>query len=498
MPVLMNAAPLKDQGGGTVGAVCSFQELTERKRAEEALRASEAELHSVINRTPFMLVRCTRDLRYRFISNAYAQMMGRHRDEIIGATIAETLGARGFATLHPYIERVLRGEEEVEFECELDFPEIGRRSFYIAYRPEHDANGDVGGWIASLLDMTEERQGDAARRQLASIVESSDDAIISKDLNGVIVSWNPGARRLFGYAAEEVVGKPITIIIPQELQDQEPVILGRIRRGERIDHFETVRRCKDGRLVDISLTVSPMKDERGKIVGASKIARDISARKHAEAVLARRADEQAALYRFTDRLYRAAILGGDLRGGLGCDHRGAALQPSVDPALRPRRGHALCRLARLVGSLSRRRRRSFAVGGRRSQSRARVPARYRRGGPRSPDRPGGAARRHPRAHFHSADGRRQAGRQIHDLLRRAARIQPRRHRSRPDAGTSARLRHRAHAGGPGARRHGSGTARASANGWRQKSKSARWSAIESGMSRKTCSRSPISKAISSA
>jgi PAS domain S-box-containing protein len=307
MPVLMNAAPLKDQSGRIAGAVCSFQELTEYKRTEQALRASEAELHSVINRTPFMLVRCTRDLRYRFISNAYAQMFGRHRSEIIGKTIAETLGEQGFATLRPYIERVLRGED-VEFECELDFPKIGRRCFHIAYRPEHDANGDVGGWIASLLDMTEERQGDAARRQLASIVESSDDAIISKDLNGVIVSWNPAARRLFGYSAEEVIGKPVTIIIPPELHDQEPVILGRIRRGERIDHFETVRRCKDGRLVDISLTVSPMKDEHGKIVGASKIARDITARRYAEAVLARRADEQAALYRFTDRLYRAASL----------------------------------------------------------------------------------------------------------------------------------------------------------------------------------------------
>ncbi|MGB6747177.1 MAG: PAS domain S-box protein [Xanthobacteraceae bacterium] len=307
MPVLMNAAPLRDPSGRIEGAVCSFQELTERKRVEEALRASEAELHSVINRTPFMLVRCTRDLRYRFISDAYAQTMGRHRNEIIGKTIAGTLGERGFVTLRPYIERVLRGEE-VEFECELDFPEIGRRCFYIAYRPEHDANGDIGGWIASLLDITEERQGEQASRQLASIVESSDDAIISKDLNGVIVSWNPGARRLFGYSAEEVVGKPVTIIIPQDLQDQEPVILGRIRRGERIDHFETVRRCKDGRLVDISLTVSPMRNEHGKIVGASKIARDITARKHAESVLARRADEQAALYRFTDRLYRAASL----------------------------------------------------------------------------------------------------------------------------------------------------------------------------------------------
>ncbi|HUI11882.1 MAG TPA: PAS domain S-box protein [Xanthobacteraceae bacterium] len=307
LPVLMNAAPLKDQLGGIVGAVCSFQELTERKRTEEALRASEAELQSVINRTPFMLVRCSGDYRYRFISDAYGQMLGRHRNEIIGKTIAEILGQQGFAALRPYIERVLRGEE-VEFECELDLARIGRRCFYIAYRPERDANGAIGGWIASLLDVTEERHGEAARRLLASIVESSDDAIISKDLDGIIVSWNPGAQRLFGYSAEEVVGKPITIIIPEGLRGEEPVILGRIRCGERIEHFETVRRCKDGRLVDISLTISPMRNERGTVVGASKIARDITARKQAEAVMARRADEQAALYRFTDKLYRSTSL----------------------------------------------------------------------------------------------------------------------------------------------------------------------------------------------
>jgi len=162
----------------------------------------------------------------------------------------------------------------VKFECKLDFPDVGTRCLYIAYRPELDANGGVGGWIASLLDITEERQGEQARRQLANIVESSDDAIISKDLNGVIVSWNPGAQHLFGYSVEEVVGKSITIIIPDELQDEEPKILARIRRGERVEHYETIRRCKDGRLLDLSLTVSPMKDEHGKIVGASKIARD--------------------------------------------------------------------------------------------------------------------------------------------------------------------------------------------------------------------------------
>ena len=307
VPVLMNVEPLKDITGRVVGAVCSFQELTERKRAEEALRASEAELQSVINRTPFMLVRCSRDLRYRFISEAYAQLLDRRRDDIIGKTIEETLGVEGYATLRPHIGKVLRGET-VEFECDLNFPKAGKRRLAIAYRPELDAKGKAGGWIASLLDVTEQRFAEQARQRLVSIVESTDDAIISKDLDGVIVSWNPGAQLLFGYAAEEVIGKPITILIPADLQAEEPKILERIRRGERIEHYETIRRRKDGRLVDVSLTVSPMKNDRGTIIGASKIARDITARKGNESVLAQRVDEQAALYRFTDRLYRAVSL----------------------------------------------------------------------------------------------------------------------------------------------------------------------------------------------
>jgi PAS domain S-box-containing protein len=125
-----------------------------------------------------------------------------------------------------------------------------------------------------------------AAARLSAIVEDSDDAIVSKNLDGVILSWNKGAERLFGYAAHEVIGTPITIIIPRDRQDEEPTILERIKRGERIDHYETVRQRKDGSLVDISLTVSPVKDAAGRIVGASKIARDISARKRAEAIMA--------------------------------------------------------------------------------------------------------------------------------------------------------------------------------------------------------------------
>ena len=117
---------------------------------------------------------------------------------------------------------------------------------------------------------------------LAAIVESSDDAIISKTLEGVITSWNGGAERLFGYTAEEVIGKSVTLLIPPSQIDEEPTILEKLRRGERIDHYETVRVRKDGTVLHVSLTVSPIKDGVGTIIGASKIARDITQRKREE------------------------------------------------------------------------------------------------------------------------------------------------------------------------------------------------------------------------
>lgn len=114
---------------------------------------------------------------------------------------------------------------------------------------------------------------------LAAIVDSSDDAIVSKSLSGIIMTWNKGAERIFGYSADEAVGQPVTIVIPKDRLDEEPAILARIQAGERVDHFETVRRRKDGNLIDISLTISPIRDASGEIIGASKIARDISERR---------------------------------------------------------------------------------------------------------------------------------------------------------------------------------------------------------------------------
>jgi len=133
-------------------------------------------------------------------------------------------------------------------------------------------------------------------RRLASIVEFSDDAIISKNLDGIIQSWNKGAEQLFGYPAEEAIGKPVTILMPPERQSEERVILERIRRGDRVEHYETVRRRKDGSLINVSLSISPIRDAKGKIVGASKIARDITERKRNEeqiSILAREAEHRA-------------------------------------------------------------------------------------------------------------------------------------------------------------------------------------------------------------
>ncbi len=159
----------------------------------------------------------------------------------------------------------------------------GSRRNVVAY-PEalRDTLGKLLGIVVMLVDVTEQKKGDAAVRQLAAIVESSADAIVGKDLNGIVTTWNRGAEQLFGYSAAQMIGQPILLLIPEEHQNEEPQILERIRRGEKIEHYETIRRRQNGTLVNVALTVSPIKDASGKIVGASKIARNITDRKRAE------------------------------------------------------------------------------------------------------------------------------------------------------------------------------------------------------------------------
>jgi PAS domain S-box-containing protein len=185
-------------------------------------------------------------------------------------------------------------------------------------------------FIGISFDITDRIEAVRTSLLLSAIVDSSDDAIISKRLDGVITSWNKSAERLFGYTAEEAIGKTVAeLLIPEDRQDEEPDILARLARGERVDHFETVRRRKDGTLLDISLTISPVKDDRGLIIGASKIARDITGRKQADAQL-RESEERfrALVTASSDAVYQMSGDWTEMRHLVGRDFIADTLEPS--------------------------------------------------------------------------------------------------------------------------------------------------------------------------
>lgn len=185
------------------------------------------------------------------------------------------------------------------WEGELKFQHFETRQIIpVLYNifPVRDASGAIAAYGTVTRNLANSKSAEQALRSLASIVESSDDAIVSKNLDGIIMSWNRGAERVFGYTAAEAIGQSITIVIPIDRRNEEVDILTRIRRGERIDHFETIRQHKNGSPIAISLTVSPVKDEKGTIVGASKIARDITDQRRSQeqiAALAREAEHRS-------------------------------------------------------------------------------------------------------------------------------------------------------------------------------------------------------------
>jgi len=169
-----------------------------------------------------------------------------------------------------------------EEEVVIERPDGSRVTVWVHIDPIRDKDGTIVGVVNFFHDITERKQAERAMGLLAAIVNSSDDAIISKNLDGAITSWNDGAERMFGYTAQEAVGRRIAMIIPPDRLDEEARILERLKAGERIEHYETVRVRKDGRNLDISLTISPLKDGAGSIIGASKVARNITDRKQAE------------------------------------------------------------------------------------------------------------------------------------------------------------------------------------------------------------------------
>jgi PAS domain S-box-containing protein len=246
--------------------------------------ATIAELERLRTVTSLMTAavsQCSRDLRYRWVSPGYGTWIGREPEAIVGRWIVDVLGSDAFEALRPHFERVLAGER-VEYEQEADFAGIGRRIVRAVYLPTCDASGAPDGWVAMIDDLTERRKLEASHARLAAIVESSDDAIVGKTLDGIVTSWNRGAEALFGYTAAEMIGQPISRLVPPDIPDDAAHILATIRRGSSVDHYETERIRKDGRRVAVSVTVSPIRNAAGTVVGASKIARNVTERRRAE------------------------------------------------------------------------------------------------------------------------------------------------------------------------------------------------------------------------
>jgi PAS domain S-box-containing protein len=242
-----------------------------------------------------------------------ARLFGYTADEMIGKPITTIIPAERFEEERQILEKLKRGERIDHFET-IRVTKDGRRlEVSLTISPVRDANGVIVGASKIARDIADQKLTERSRAHLAAIVASSDDAIVSKTLEGRIQSWNEGATRIFGYTAEEAIGKSITLIIPPELHAQEREILARIRNGERLEHFDTIRITKDGQRIPISLTVSPVRDSHGDVIGASKVARDISERKRtqqalalSERRLAAEADALARLNEWSTRLWRSS------------------------------------------------------------------------------------------------------------------------------------------------------------------------------------------------
>jgi PAS domain S-box-containing protein len=272
---------LRDAAGRITGGINLLVDITERKAAE--IEANE-NFRAIVETTPECVKIVASDGTLLHMNSVGLGMVGAaSAGDVIGASVYDLIAPEDRPTYRKFNERICHGEKAV-----LEFDIVGlkgaRTHMETHAAPLRRSDGTTV-QLAITRDITDRKQAERASLLLGAIVDSSDDAIVSKDLNGIITSWNPSAERLFGYTAAEVIGKSITIIIPADRLEEEPKILARLKRGERVDHFETIRQRKDGSLLDISLTISPVKDAHGSIIGVSKVARDITERKRAQAAL---------------------------------------------------------------------------------------------------------------------------------------------------------------------------------------------------------------------
>lgn len=322
VPFIPYPTPLFDASGQLAGAINMLVDISEQKRSERALARHSHEQAVLYEFTDRLYRASTQNEVYEAALDAITAALGCNRASILlfdGAGVMRFVAWRGLSDGYrraveghsPWapdvkdpqpisipnidtadLDQTLKATVRSEGIGALAFiplvangAPIGKfMTYYESPNEFQSAETDLALTIARQLSFGIERiSGDRAGRLLASIIATSDDAIVSKDLNGIVTSWNQGAERIFGYAAKEIIGRSILTIIPLDRHNEEVDIIQRIRRGERVDHYETVRQHKDGSLVDISLTVSPVKNAAGRVIGASKIARDISDKRQAQA-----------------------------------------------------------------------------------------------------------------------------------------------------------------------------------------------------------------------
>ena len=286
-----------------VGRVWSFRDITERKRSEEALQKQSEWLRITLSSIGDGVISTDAEGRVTFLNGVAEALTGWTQVEALGRALPDVFRIINERTRQPAENPALRALREgavvgMANDTVLIARDGTERRIDDSAASIRDKAGATVGAVLVFRDVTESSRAEEVQSRLAAIVSDSEDAVVSKTLDGIILSWNAGAERLFGYTAAEAVGRPITLIIPPERQGEEFEVLARLRHGERVEHFETVRVAKDGRRIDISLTVSPVRDREGRITGASKIARDITDRKRGEAMLReadRKKDEFIAL-----------------------------------------------------------------------------------------------------------------------------------------------------------------------------------------------------------
>lgn len=271
--------PLRDKNDQIFGVLGIYKDITRRRKLETELRQSEAFFHALTSIAPVGIFHADSQGRYHFVNEYWCRYSGMSQ--------SQTKAFGWEQAIHPDDrERVISKWYEAvtgksSFIEEYRFQRPDGEVLWVLERaiPDPEEFGEDVGFVGTVTDITERKRLESRMKYYESLVRSSYDAIISKTPNGIITSWNPGAERLFGFTANEMIGKPSLILIPLDRRNEDRIILEKITRGEHIEHFETERLCKDGNLVHISASISPIVDDNGNIIGISKIARDITERK---------------------------------------------------------------------------------------------------------------------------------------------------------------------------------------------------------------------------